>query len=106
MAEEEAHDVFNDVLYMLLFLAAAWAAGKVANLAGMPPLVGEIILGALMGPPLGNKVPFPTAVQLLGDVGLVLMARRPRGVRRCCACAACAESGRLCTRARGGCTRR
>jgi Kef-type K+ transport system membrane component KefB len=94
MSEEEAHDVFHDVLYLLLFLAAAWAAGKVANLAGMPPLVGEIILGALLGPPLGNKVPFPSAVQLLGDVGLVLMARAAAASARLgaawsCVCAAC-----------------
>ena len=74
-ADAEAHDAFGDVLLVLLFLAAAWASGKAANLAGMPPLVGEILLGALLGPPLGDRVPQPEGLKLVGEVGLVLMAR-------------------------------
>jgi Kef-type K+ transport system membrane component KefB len=70
---DDAGDAFTHVLYILIFLGAAWVAGKCASVLGMPPLVGEIILGALFGPPLGNKVPYPDGVALLGEVGLVLM---------------------------------
>ena len=77
MAEDAAHvDAFHDLLYLLLFLMAAWAAGKAAARLGAPPLCGEILLGALMGPPVGDVVPYPEALRLVGEVGLVLMARR------------------------------
>jgi Kef-type K+ transport system membrane component KefB len=73
----EHHDAFHDLLYLLLFLVAAWAAGKAASRLGAPPLCGEIILGALFGPPVGNAVPHAEALRLVGEVGLVLMVRRP-----------------------------
>ena len=81
MAEDAAHlDAFHDLLYLLLFLIAAWAAGKAAARLGAPPLCGEILLGALMGPPVGDVVPHPEALRLVGEVGLVLMVRRSNGV--------------------------
>ena len=63
----------DDVFYLLLFLAVIWLAGKVAAAARLPALVGEVLAGALCGPPLGDWVPVPQAVALLGQVGLVLL---------------------------------
>ncbi|EED96002.1 Na+/H+ exchanger, partial [Thalassiosira pseudonana CCMP1335] len=39
----------------------------------IPPLVGQIIAGFLLGPPLADFVPFPEAMVLLGDLGLILL---------------------------------
>ena len=39
----------------------------------MPSLVGEIIIGFLLGPPLANFVPYPEAFVLFGDIGLILL---------------------------------
>ena len=63
----------DDVFYLLLFLAVVWLAGKAAAAARLPALVGEVLAGALCGPPLGDWVPQPAAVALLGQVGLVLL---------------------------------
>lgn len=88
MAEDaEHHGGFDELLLLLLFLVAAWAAGKAASRLGAPPLCGEIILGALMGPPVGDVVPFPDAIRLVGEVGLVLMVRgRSAAPLRCQPC--------------------
>ena len=45
--------------------------GRLAALLGMPTLVGEIISGFLLGPPLANFVPFPEAMVLIGEIGLI-----------------------------------
>ena len=40
---------------------------------GMPALVGEIITGFVLGPPLADFVPFPEAMVLVGEVGLIML---------------------------------
>ena len=39
----------------------------------MPALVGEIITGFLLGPPLADFVPYPEAMVLVGEIGLILL---------------------------------
>ena len=63
----------QDVLLLLLFLGIVWLAGRLSSAARLPALVGELLVGALCGPPLGNWVPQPHALALLGQVGLVLL---------------------------------
>lgn len=58
---------------MPLFLAAIFVFGKLAMFVGMPSLVGEIICGFLLGPPLADFVPFPNAIVLVGDIGLIML---------------------------------
>ena len=57
----------------LIFLAAVFAMGKMATMIGMPSLVGEIFCGFLLGPPLANFVPFPRAIVLIGELGLIML---------------------------------
>jgi Kef-type K+ transport system membrane component KefB len=45
--------------------------GRLAALVGMPTLVGEIISGFLLGPPVANFVPYPEAMVLIGQIGLI-----------------------------------
>lgn len=58
---EESHPSvqvsYENIYDTLIFLAVAWLAGNFALLLGMPTLVGEIIAGFLLGPPLANFVP-------------------------------------------------
>lgn len=51
-----------------------YVAGQFAARAlKMPCLVGEIVAGILVGPPLADFVPNPEAWVLLGEIGLILL---------------------------------
>ena len=41
---------FEELYYSLVFLSAVFFAGKLAAWVRMPPLVGEIMAGVLLGP--------------------------------------------------------
>lgn len=58
--------------YAVLFFASIYVAGiAVQRFLGMPALVGEILIGILLGPSLLNIVPIPEAFVLLGEIGYV-----------------------------------
>ena len=66
---------FEDVVTTLVFIAAVWAAGKAVEIIRIPALVGEILAGCILGPPL---LAFTNAAEsftlsLLGEVGLLLL---------------------------------
>ena len=76
--EDLAHELSIEVSYedtydTLIFLGVSFIFGEIAYYCGIPPLVGQIIAGFLLGPPLANYVPFPKAMVLLGDLGLILL---------------------------------
>lgn len=63
--EEESlgvHITFEDTYFILIFLCVVFICGELAGLIGIPPLVGQIIAGFLVGPPLANIVPYAEAV--------------------------------------------
>ena len=64
---------FWQLLWFLLFLGATWAGAQLAQCARLPALIGEVLVGCLLGPPLADAVPFARAVSLLGGVGIVLL---------------------------------
>ncbi len=64
---------FDDVLWTLLFVTCVWVLGKACTQVGMPSLIGEIIVGVIMGPQLLNLVPMAHALMLYGEVGLMLL---------------------------------
>ena len=65
-----------------LFLIAVWVGGKAAAGMRMPPLVGGLLVGFVMGPPLLDAVPLAEALMLYGEVGLLLLVRRCRSLHR------------------------
>ena len=69
------HVEFEDLYYAILFVAAIFVGGKIANLVLMSSLVGEIIVGIVLGPNLLEFVPsvFTEAFVLLGEIGLILL---------------------------------
>ena len=56
-----------------MFLIAATALGVFTSKLGMPALVGEIFAGFLLGPPLADFVPYPEALVLVGEIGLIML---------------------------------
>lgn len=66
---------YEDLYHSFVFLTVVWASGQIASskYLRMPPLVGEIIAGILLGPPVANFVPDPEAWLLLGQIGLILL---------------------------------
>ena len=48
----ELHHDFNLVVLLILSFASIWCAGKAASKLGLPTLVGEILVGVVLGPQL------------------------------------------------------
>ena len=69
------HVEFEDLYYAILFVAAIFVGGKIAHQVLMPSLVGEILVGIVLGPNLLEFVPsvFTEAFVLLGEIGLILL---------------------------------
>jgi hypothetical protein len=71
-SEFGVHITYQDLYSTFVFFACIYVCGQIASgLLRMPSLVGEIICGILLGPPLANFVPNPEAFVLLGEVGYV-----------------------------------
>ena len=71
-----SHDTLHasDLYDTIIFLVCVYLMGQFACRAlKMPNLVGEIVAGILLGPPLADFVPNPEAWVLLGEIGLILL---------------------------------
>lgn len=68
------HIEFSDLFGAFAFLSAVYASGLFCSrVMGMPSLVGEILVGIIMGPNLLDIVPIEEAFVLLGEIGLILL---------------------------------
>ena len=69
-SEFGVHIEYEDLYDAILFLVIIHAAGQLASrVFTMPSLVGEIVAGILLGPPLADYVPEATAWVMLGEIG-------------------------------------
>ena len=69
-SEFGVHITYEDLYDSVLFLVCIYVAGQFASrVLTMPCLVGEIIAGILLGPPLADFVPEATAWVMLGEIG-------------------------------------
>ena len=65
---------YEDLYASLIFVMCVYASGMFVRRAlRMPPLVGEILAGVLLGPNLAGYVPFPVSFVMLGELGLLLL---------------------------------
>lgn len=62
-----------DLLNLLLVLVAALAGGRVAERYGYPAVLGEILVGILLGPPVLGLVGPAVALRVLAELGVLLM---------------------------------
>lgn len=73
---ELTHDVnfeFNEMYHTLIFIVALWFCGKLFARLGTPALVGEIVVGIVLGPHVVNLAAGPHFLMLFGELGLVLL---------------------------------
>jgi Kef-type K+ transport system membrane component KefB len=61
------------LLNLVLVLLAAWIGGNVATRFGYPSVLGELIAGILLGPPLIGLLEPNEATKVLAQVGVLLM---------------------------------
>ena len=73
--KEDKFTHFTEIFYTVIFIIVVWISGKIAAAAGAPSLVGEILVGVLLGPPVLERSATPT-------VASGLPRRRRRGAPR------------------------
>lgn len=61
------------ILNLLLVLLVAWGAGRVAYKLGYPSVLGELLGGIVFGPPLLGLLESTAALNILAEVGILLM---------------------------------
>jgi Kef-type K+ transport system membrane component KefB len=65
---------YEDLYASLVFVICVYVSGRaVRRILHMPPLVGEILAGVLLGPNLAGYVPHPISFVTLGEMGLILL---------------------------------
>jgi len=64
---------FNEIYATLTLFISIWVCGKIAVLMGMPSLVGEILIGVVLGPNLLEFAPKVGALKMFGEIGLMLL---------------------------------
>lgn len=62
-----------DFLNLFFVLLAAWVAGALATRLGYPSVLGELIAGILLGPPLLGLLHGSDELAVLAEVGILLM---------------------------------
>lgn len=61
------------ILNLLFVLLAAWLAGNLASRLGYPSIFGELMAGIILGPPLLGLLQSGEALEVLAEVGVLLM---------------------------------
>lgn len=62
-----------DLLPLALVLLAAWTSGWVAVRMGYPAVLGELVAGIVLGPPLLGVLSDGAGLAVIGELGIVLM---------------------------------
>ena len=62
---------YENIYNALIYLIAIHFVGGLGSYMKIPPLVGEIIIGIILGPNVLDFVPFRFAFVMLGEIGLI-----------------------------------
>ena len=71
--QSESTLMHQEILMLALVLGVALVAGRLAERVGYPSILGEILAGILLGPPLVGLLGSNQAIEVLGEFGVVLM---------------------------------
>jgi Kef-type K+ transport system membrane component KefB len=63
---------FN-ILSLLIILAGAWIGGTSAKKMGYPPILGELIIGIILGPAVLGLLETSEMISVLAEVGIILL---------------------------------
>ena len=58
---------------LLIVLMVAWTAGVISNKLGYPSMLGELVAGIVLGPPLLGMLPANDGLFLLAEIGIFVM---------------------------------
>ena len=58
------------ILHLLLILSVAWILGSLFSRFGLPAMLGELLAGVILGPPLLGVVLSSSAIELLAEFGI------------------------------------
>ncbi|NPB09342.1 MAG: cation:proton antiporter, partial [Thermodesulfobacteria bacterium] len=58
------------IINLLLILAGAWICGSIAQRLGFPVMLGELVAGLILGPPLLGLVAPSPPIELLAELGI------------------------------------
>lgn len=61
------------ILNLLVVLLVAWSAGRIAARLGYPSVLGELVAGILLGPPVLGLIQSDAALVVLAEIGILLM---------------------------------
>jgi Kef-type K+ transport system membrane component KefB len=62
------------LLSLLLILVAAWAMGSIFNRLGLPPMLGQLLAGLLLGPAFLGLIEPSDGIELLADLGIFFVS--------------------------------
>jgi Kef-type K+ transport system membrane component KefB/Trk K+ transport system NAD-binding subunit len=62
-----------NILNLFAVLVAAWAGGNAARRLGYPAILGELIIGILLGPGLLGLLDYTETVKVLSEIGIILL---------------------------------
>lgn len=72
-AEAGGHVAPLDSLALTLVLVAAWGGGALATRVGYPAVLGELLVGVLLGPPVLGLLSSGEGLAAIGELGIILM---------------------------------
>ncbi|MDX1510624.1 MAG: cation:proton antiporter, partial [Nitriliruptorales bacterium] len=58
---------------LLAVLVVAWGVGRLFERVGYPSILGELLGGIVLGPPMLGLLSSDPALNVIGDLGVVLM---------------------------------
>ena len=66
-------DFTLNILNLFLVLVAAWLGGIASKRLGYPPILGELIIGIILGPTLLGLIKETETIKVLAEIGITLL---------------------------------
>ena len=61
------------IVSILFLLVVVWVAGELSKRVGLPPVLGELIAGLIVGPPVLNLVSYTEGLDVLAKLGMFFL---------------------------------
>ncbi len=62
-----------NILNLLIILASAWVGGAAAKKLGYPAILGELVVGIILGPSILGLLELSEMINVLAEVGIILL---------------------------------
>ncbi|NIO22971.1 MAG: hypothetical protein GTN38_02995, partial [Candidatus Aenigmarchaeota archaeon] len=61
------------IVSILFLLVVVWIAGELSKRIGLPPVLGELVAGLIIGPPILNMVTYTEGLDILAKLGMFFL---------------------------------